>query len=423
MADSKIWVRIQDGRIQDDCHHQDESECMSEDFLCKVAESKMAVVNPTFKMAAIIKLSQNEWVKWFLMCKIVWIQDGRIQDVHHHWVRLNEWSFLLFELNPRDRIQIEFKMCHHEDESEMKMCKWFFLFWIQDGRIQDGCHHQVETEWLSEVFFQNGLFQDARNSRWLANIKTESEMKWMKFFFGSKMVESKMVRIQDAWHHQVEWEWMSLSQIELVWVRVRVEWGCFWVNLREDNKVFESKMAVAESNMAESKVAAIIKLGDNEWEKFFVQNVWIQDGRIQDGFHHQVEWEWMSGVFYCWKWLNPIWQNSRWQNSRWLPSSRWVRMYEWSIFFCANWLNPRLVDFKMTAIFKLSQNEWVWSQFELVWVRVRVEWECFWVNLRDDNKVFEFKMAVAESIMAELKMRNHHEVWMTDWMSEVFYCS
>ena len=24
----------------------------------------------------------------------------------------------------------------------------------KDGRIQDGCNHQVESEWMSEVFFQ-----------------------------------------------------------------------------------------------------------------------------------------------------------------------------------------------------------------------------------------------------------------------------
>ena len=65
---------------------------------------------------------------------------------------------------------------------------------------------------------------------------------------------------------------MSLSQIELVWVRVRLEWECFWVNLREDNKVSESKMAVSQSNMVEVKMAAIIKLSQNEWVKFFVQN-------------------------------------------------------------------------------------------------------------------------------------------------------
>ena len=62
---------------------------------------------------------------------------------------------------------------------------------------------------------------------------------------------------------------MSLSKIELVWVRVWVVWECFWVNLREDNKVSESKMAVSESNMEEFKMAAIIKLRQNEWVKFF----------------------------------------------------------------------------------------------------------------------------------------------------------
>ena len=57
---------------------------------------------------------------------------------------------------------------------------------------------------------------------------------------------------------------MSLSQIELVWVRVRVEWECFWVNLREDNKVSESKMEVSETNMTDFKMAAIINLSENE---------------------------------------------------------------------------------------------------------------------------------------------------------------
>ena len=33
----------------------------------------------------------------------------------------------------------------------------------------------------------------------------------------------------------------------------------FWVNLREDNKVSESKMAVAQSYMAEFKMAVTIK--------------------------------------------------------------------------------------------------------------------------------------------------------------------
>ena len=88
---------------------------------------------------------------------------------------------------------------------------------------------------------------------------------------------------------------MSLSQIELVWVRVRVEWECFGVNLREDNKVSQSKMAVAESYMAEFKMAATIKLSQNEWVNFFL-----------------------------------------------------CKMAE-----------SKMVEFKMAAIIKLSQNEWV----------------------------------------------------------------
>ena len=44
-----------------------------------------------------------------------------------------------------------------------------------------------------------------------------------------------------------------------------MEGECFWGNMSEYNKVSESKMAVSESNMAEFKMAAIIKLSQNEW--------------------------------------------------------------------------------------------------------------------------------------------------------------
>ena len=77
-------------------------------------------------------------------------------------------------------------------------------------------------------------------------------------------------RIQDDCHHQVCESGMSLSQIELVWFRVKVQWECFWVNQRQDNQVSESYMAVSEFQMAEFKMAAIIKLSQNEWEKFIL---------------------------------------------------------------------------------------------------------------------------------------------------------
>ena len=171
-------------------------------------------------------------------------------------------------------------------------------------------------------------------------------------------------RIEDGCHHQVEWEWISLSQIELVWAKSQSGVRVFWVNLREDKKVSESKMAVSESNMVEFKMAAIIKLSQNEWVKvFFVQMVgtnpgkferknkggWIQDGQIQDGrildgYHHQVEWEWMS-----------------------------------------------------------------FSQIELLRVRVRVEWECFGVNLREENKMSVYNMS-------EFKMTAIIKLSQNEWV-------
>ena len=165
----------------------------------------------------------------------------------------------------------------------------------------------------------------------MAAIIKLSQNEWMKFFFcanggnqswqvwvslrgNTKMAESNMAKFKMsgfkmAANHQVRWDWMSLSQIELVWVRVKVEWECFWVNLREDNKESESKMAVSESNMAEFKLAAIIKLSQNEWVKFFVQMVGTNLGKC--------EWVWKKIL----RWLNPRWPNSRCQDSRWLPSS------------------------------------------------------------------------------------------------------
>ena len=129
--------------------------------------------------------------------------------------------------------------------------------------------------------------------------------------------------IQNGYPDQVRREWIRLSQIELVSVSIRVEWECFGVNLREDNKVSESKMAVSESNMAEFKLAPIINVSQNEWVNFF-----------------------------CVKWLNP-----RWQNSTWLPSSRWVRMNECSIFVQMEGTN-------------LGKCEWV-SEEILKWVNPR----------------------------------------------------
>ena len=149
------------------------SVCEFETGQTKMADSKMAKSKMAeFKIAVIMKLSENEWVKVFL-CKW-WNQSWQV------WVCLRGKN----------------EICRFQDSQ------------VQDGRNQDGCHNQVE------------------------------------------------------------WEWMSLNQIELVWVRVRMEGECFWVNPKEDNKVYEFQQC----------------------------RTWNQDGR-----------------------------NSRWQNSWWLPSSSWIK--------------------------------------------------------------------------------------------------
>ena len=142
----------------------------------------------------------------------------------------------------------------------------------------------IENELVKSFFVQNGWIQDGRIQNG---------------------------RFQDGSHHQVD-------QIELVWVRVRLVWECFWVNLREDNKVSESKMPC----------------------------VWIQHGRVQDGCHLQVESEWMSEVFLC-KWWEPI-------------STMWVSLRGKTKMAESKMAKFKMAELKMAAIIKLSQNEWVW---------------------------------------------------------------
>ena len=157
------------------------------------------------------------------------------------------------------------------------------------------------------------------------------------------MTESKDGRIQDGCHHLV-------NQIELVWVRVRMEGESFWVNLREDNKVSECKMAVSESNMAEFRMAAIIKLSQNEWVKFFVHIVGTNLGKC--------EWVWEGKL----RWLN-----ANWQNSRLLPLSSWVRMNE----FESDWISLSQSQSWERMFLSESQirKQGVWMQDGSVWIQ------------------------------------------------------
>ena len=74
------------------------------------------------------------------------------------------------------------------------------------------------------------------------------------------MVEFKMAAIIQLGDRMNESEdWISLSQVWVAWTNLSEVWV---------TRVFEIQMAkMAESKMAEFKMAAIIKLSENEWVK------------------------------------------------------------------------------------------------------------------------------------------------------------
>ena len=127
-----------------------------------MAESKMVEFKlAEFKMAAIIKLSQNEWVNFYL-CKM--------------------------------------------DESNM-------------ARIQYGCHHHIESESMSEVsFVQNGWIQDGCLHQYESEWMTLSQIELVGVRGISKMAESKMAEFKMAQYKMAAI--IKLSENEWVWVRL-----------------------------------------------------------------------------------------------------------------------------------------------------------------------------------------------------------
>ena len=69
-----------------------------------------------------------------------------------------------------------------------------------------------------------------------------------------------------------KWEWISLNQIELVWVIFRMEWESFGVNLREDNKFFLCKWQ--NPRWQNSRWLPSLKLSQNETSKVFLCKCW-----------------------------------------------------------------------------------------------------------------------------------------------------
>ena len=242
-----------------------------------------------------------------------------------------------------------------------------------------------------------------------------------------QMVGTYLGKYECVWEVKLRWQnsrwlpsssWVRMNEFESDWISLSQSqiWEGEWIfgmnaETRKQGVWIPRWPRWLNPRWQNSRWLTIIKLSQNEWVRVFLcwekmaetKSVLIQHGRIQDGCHHQVEWEWMSlsqnelvwvrvrveeSVFE-WIWekktrclnstmqkLNPRWQNSRWHHHQ--VESEWM-------------------------------NEVCLVQIELVWVRVRVEGDQFWqVNLREENKVSEFHNAWSWIQMVEFKMAHHH---------------
>ena len=245
-----------------------------------LSQSGEGSVSKCFFVNAGNQSCQGEWV-WEQKLRI---QDGRIQDGQNSrwppsssWVRMNEFESDWISLS---QSQSEGRVFLSESERRNTRC---LNSTIQKLNPRWQNSRRPNSRWPPSSSW-------VRMNEWSFFVQMVGREVWVKFFLckwwepilaSMSVFERKNYdgwiqdggiqddRIQHGCHHQVEWEWMSLSQIELVWIRVRVKGECFWVNLREENKVSEFHNAEAESKMAEFKMATIIKLHENEW-------VWVR---------------------------------------------------------------------------------------------------------------------------------------------------
>ena len=174
--------------------------------------------------------------------------------------------------------------------------------WIQDGRIQDGCHHlvsQIELVWV-RVRVEEECFQ------WI----------WEKI---TRCLNLRWQCLNPTWQNS---RWLPSS----CWVRMN-EWSSFcakWLNPRWQSSRWLPSSSWVRMNEFESDWTSL--------SQSFVQNGWIQNGRIEDGCHHQVESEWMSEVLFV--------QRSE-SNTAGFKMAAIIKLSqnEWVKFFCTKWLN------------------------------------------------------------------------------------
>ena len=144
-------------------------------------------------------------------CKWVWEEKLRFLNPRwpnsrwlpsSSWVRMNEFESDWISLSQsQSRVRVFLSESERRKQDVwIPQCR----SWIQDGRIQDGHHHQGESESMSEVWVWCKLVGVRIR---LASMSVFGRI-WDKItrWLNSKMAvaESKMATIQYGCHHQVE---------------------------------------------------------------------------------------------------------------------------------------------------------------------------------------------------------------------------
>ena len=123
-------------------------------------------------------------------------------------------------------------------------------------------------------------------------------------------------------------------------------------------------MAVSQSNMTEFKMAAIIKLSQNEWVKFFCANGGNQFWQVLVSLRGNTKMDKlkmtefkMAAIFKVSEneWVKFFVQNGGNQSWQvWGSLKGKTKMTE------SNIAKFKMAKFNIPAIMKLSENEWVW---------------------------------------------------------------
>ena len=149
-----------------------------------------------------------------------------MNEFESHWISLSQsqsgvrvfWVNLREENKVSESNMAEFKMTAIIKFSQNE---WVKFSSSNNNRIQDGCHHQVESEWMSEGFFVQMVGTNLGKCEWL----WEEKLRWLNPRWPKSRWQNSRWLPSLSWVRMNEFEsdWISLSQ-ESEWRESVFEW-------------------------------------------------------------------------------------------------------------------------------------------------------------------------------------------------------